>query len=168
AELIVPKAAGEQVWSVILEQGRAAGAIAAGLGCRDTLRLEAAMPLYGHELSEQINPFQAGLGFAVNLKDRSFVGSEALARLKEDSTGPRRIGLEMEGKRAAREHCRILVGEQPIGEVTSGSYSPTLEKSIAMGYVAPQYARPGTEVMIDVRGRMQEARVVKMPFYKRK
>ena len=172
AELIVPAAAGEHVWSAILEQGKAAGAIAAGLGCRDTLRLEAAMPLYGHELSEQINPFQAGLGFAVNLKDRSFVGSDALARLKEDSTGsdstgPRRIGLEMEGKRAAREHCRIFVGEQSIGKVTSGSYSPTLEKSIAMGYVAPQHVEPGTEVMIDVRGKMQAARVVKMPFYRR-
>ncbi|MCH8924122.1 MAG: glycine cleavage system aminomethyltransferase GcvT, partial [Planctomycetes bacterium] len=91
AELIVPKAAGQHVWRAILEQGRAAGAVAAGLGCRDTLRLEAAMPLYGHELSEQINPFQAGLGFAVNLRDRSFVGSDALARLKEDSTQPRRV-----------------------------------------------------------------------------
>ncbi|WP_020473105.1 glycine cleavage system aminomethyltransferase GcvT [Zavarzinella formosa] len=144
------------------------GAVPCGLGARDTLRLEAAMPLYGHELNETITPIQAGLGWAVKFDKGEFIGREAL----EESEGlmgvqMRRVGLELEGKRAAREHSTILAGGIPMGVVTSGSYVPTLEKSIAMGYVAPRAAFPGSELMVDIRGTPTPAKVVPMPFYKR-
>jgi aminomethyltransferase len=147
----------------------ARGAMPCGLGARDTLRLEAGMPLYGHELNETINPIQAGLGWAVKVDKGEFVGREALACAIEDAGKvPERVGLELEGKRAAREGCQILVGERaPMGIVTSGSYAPTLEKSIAMGYVAAKVAFPGTRLLVDIRGSLTPARIVPLPFYKR-
>ena len=146
----------------------ARGAVPCGLGARDTLRLEAAMPLYGHELNETITPIQAGLGWAVKTDKGDFIGREAI----EESEGlagvqPRRVGLILEGKRAARENSIILAGGMPMGVVTSGSYCPTLEKSIAMGYVAPRAAFPGSELMVDIRGTPTPATVTTMPFYKR-
>lgn len=155
------------VWEVLMELGQPLGVVPAGLGARDTLRLEAGMPLYGHELSEQINPFQAGLGFACHLVGYDFPGRNALLRIQNEPLRAVRIGLEMSGKRAARQGCPILVGGQLIGEVTSGSYSPTLDRPIAMGYVAPEFARPGTEFLIDIRGRHEPARLVELPFYTR-
>lgn len=166
-ELIVPGDAAQQVWESLLERGEPLGARAAGLGCRDTLRLEAAMPLYGHEINEQINPFQAGLGFAVRLKDRDFIGREALQRAKDDASQPRRVGLELAGRRVPREGYEIYRGEATIGAVTSGTFSPTLDRPLAMGYVKPDAAEPGTELTIDVRGRRESAVVVKLPFYER-
>jgi aminomethyltransferase len=175
-ELIVPATAAVEVWESVLAHGKDAGAAAVGLGARDTLRLEAAMPLYGHELSEQINPIQAGLSFAVNSEGRDFVGHAALAAAKQNNQQPVRVGLELTGRRAAREHYSVLAGEgeapaEPasakIGEVTSGTFSPTLQKPIAMAYVPPQFAEPGTELAIDIRGSSEPARVVKLPFYKR-
>jgi aminomethyltransferase len=168
-ELIVPAGSVEDVWQSLVR----AGAMPAGLGCRDTLRLEAAMPLYGHELSEQINPYAAGLAFAVHLEGRQFPGRDALARLKDDPTQPVRIGLELPGKRVPREGFDILQqgqgGEwQTVGATTSGTFSPTLNKPIAMGYVAHDASQPGTELAIDIRGRQEMARVVKLPFYRRK
>jgi glycine cleavage system T protein (aminomethyltransferase) len=146
------------------------GAVPCGLGARDTLRLEAAMPLYGHELNETINPIQAGLGWAVKPDKGEFIGSEALAAAEEDAGKvPQRVGLEVEGKRAAREGSRILVDEgSPMGAVTSGSYAPTLDKSIAMGYVAAKCAAPGTQLLVDIRGTLTPSRVVALPFYKRR
>ena len=167
AELIVPAAAAEHVWTTILAAGEPHGAMAAGLGCRDTLRLEAAMPLYGHELSERINPIQAGLGFAVDLEGRTFPGRDAIAGFQDDPRQLKRIGLELSGKRSPREHYAILDDGRPVGEVTSGTHSPTLQKPIAMGYVAPQHADVGRELSVDVRGRSEPARVVKLPFYRR-
>jgi aminomethyltransferase len=155
------------VWEVLMELGRPLGIVPAGLGARDTLRLEAGMPLYGHELSEQINPFQAGLGFACHLVGYDFPGRDALLSIQKEPQNSVRIGLEMSGKRAARQDCPILVAGGRIGEVTSGTYSPTLGKPIAMGYVAPAFARPGTELQVDVRGRLEPARVVELPFYHR-
>ncbi len=144
------------------------GAEPCGLGARDTLRLEAAMPLYGHELNETVTPIQAGLAWAVKFDKGDFVGRAAL----EESAGlvgvqMERVGLELEGKRAAREHCKILAGGMPMGVVTSGSYAPTLGKSVAMGYVAPRCAYPGTELAVDIRGTPTPAVVVSLPFYKR-
>jgi len=162
-ELIVGSAAAAGIWQALV----AAGAIAAGLGARDTLRLEAAMPLYGHELTEEINPFQAGLAFAVDLEGRAFPGRDALAQAKDDPRLTRRIGLELEGKRPAREGNALLHDGQPIGRVTSGTVSPTLGRAIAMGYVEPQAAAPGTRLAVDVRGQMLDARVVELPFYRR-
>jgi aminomethyltransferase len=147
----------------------ARGAVPCGLGARDTLRLEAAMPLYGHELNETINPIQAGLGWAVKVDKGSFIGHDALAHaIEEVGRMPERVGLELEGKRAAREGCQILQGEKtPMGIVTSGSYVPWLDKSIAMGYVAAQVAKPGTELVVDIRGSLTPAKVMALPFYKR-
>jgi aminomethyltransferase len=146
------------------------GVVPCGLGARDTLRLEAAMPLYGHELNDTINPIQAGLAWAVKLDKGEFIGREVMTSAIEDAGKvPERIGLELEGKRAAREASKILVEENaPMGVVTSGSYAPTLDKSIAMGYVAAKCAFPGTRLLVDIRGTMTPAKVVKLPFYKRK
>jgi len=155
------------VWEVLMELGKPLGVVPAGLGARDTLRLEAGMPLYGHELSEQINPFQAGLGFACHLVGYDFPGRDALVAIQNRPAASVRVGLELAGKRAARQGCPILVDGCPVGEVTSGSYSPTLGKPIAMGYLAPEFSRPGTELQIDIRGRVEPARVVELPFYRR-
>ena len=119
------------------------GTTPVGLAARDTLRLEAAMPLYGHELSEQIHPFQAGLQFAVQLDQHEFVGRNALVAAKEDATCPVRVGLSLEGRRVPREHYPLLSDGRVIGEVTSGTFSPTLQLPIAMGYVAPALGAVG-------------------------
>jgi len=156
------------VWEAMMELGRPMGVVPAGLGARDTLRLEAGMPLYGHELSEEINPFQAGLGFACHLVGYNFPGRDALLRIQKEPPKLVRIGLELSGKRAARPGCAILAGDKKAGEITSGSYSPTLGKAIAMAYVAPEFSKPGMELRIDVRGSQEPARVVELPFYSRK
>jgi aminomethyltransferase len=147
----------------------ARGVAPCGLGARDTLRLEAAMPLYGHELNETINPVQAGLAWVVKVDKGEFIGREALSNaLEDDGKVPQRVGIEIEGKRAAREGCPILAAAgSPIGAVMSGSYAPTLEKSIAMGYVWPTFAYAGAPVIVDIRGTLTPAKVVALPFYKR-
>ena len=167
-ELIVPAAAAAEVWERILAHGKDAGAGPSGLGARDTLRLEAAMPLYGHELNEQINPIQAGLTFAVNLEDRQFIGRDLLAAAKNNHQLPVRVGLELPGKRVPREHYAVMAHDKAVGEVTSGTFSPTLQKPIAMAYVQPQFAAPGTQVSVDIRGTAEPAAVVTLPFYSRK
>lgn len=166
-ELIVRAADALDVWNNVFRAGRERGVMPVGLGARDTLRLEAAMPLYGHELSEQIDPYQAGLGFAVNLGERQFVGCERLRQLKTQTGRPERIGLELTGRRVAREHCPVLVGAEVVGEVTSGTFSPTFDKPLAMAYVRPEAAAVGGTLQVDIRGRCESARVVKLPFYSR-
>ena len=156
------------VWEAILELGRPLGLVPTGIGCRDTLRLEAGMPLYGQELGEDIDPFQAGLGFACHLVGYNFPGRDALLEIKNKPPKMVRVGLEFAGRRAARHGCAVLRGEEQVGEVTSGSFSPTLEKSIAMAYVSPQAAAAETELTIDIRGRRETARLVELPFYSRK
>ena len=142
------------------------GVIPCGLGARDTLRLEAAMPLYGHELSESIDPLQAGLSWAVKFDKGDFIGRSAILDT-QPLNQRKRVGLELEGKRAAREGCAILYGSREVGKVTSGSFAPWLQKSIAMGYVEPKLSLLGTMLMIDIRGSLTPARVVALPFYKR-
>src|SRR5438132_6972184 len=139
-----------------------------GLGARDTLRLEAAMPLYGHELGEDIDPFQAGLDWAVKMDKGPFIGREALAMLQGEKTRPRRVGLELDGKRIAREGCAVLRNGRPIGRVTSGTFGPTLNKVIAMAYVDSAEALPGTPCEVDVRGKTATGRFVPLPFYDRR
>lgn len=139
----------------------------AGLGARDTLRLEASMPLYGHELSESIDPIQAGLSWAVKFDKGAFIGKTAILERQQNNDLPVRVGLELEGKRPAREGCGIQWQGQTVGNVTSGTFTPTLQKSIAMGYVPPAQASLGTVVSIDIRGQLQPATVVNMPFYSR-
>jgi aminomethyltransferase len=155
------------VWEALLEYGKPLGVVPTGLGARDTLRLEAGMPLYGHELSEQIDPFRAGLDFACHLTGYDFPGRDALVRLRQQPPVAVRVGLKVAGRRVAREGAAILHGGQPIGTVSSGTFSPTLQAPIAMGYVRPEFAAAGTEIEVDIRGRSEAAQVVKLPFYQR-
>ena len=155
------------VWVAIMEAGKPLGIVPTGLGARDTLRLEAGMPLYGHELSETINPFQAGLASACHLVGYDFPGRDALLRLQAQPLDLTRVGMELEGRRVAREGSPVLRDGVRVGTVTSGSFAPTLQKTIAMGYLSPADSAVGTELAIDVRGRLEPARVVKLPFYSR-
>ncbi len=138
----------------------------AGLGARDTLRLEAAMPLYGHELNEETDPLSAGLQWAVDLK-KEFVGAAALRKVAE--SGPRRklVGLELEGRRIARQGVAIKSGDGVVGVVTSGTFGPTVQKSIALAYVDAGLSGEGTHLAADLNGVATPARVVKLPFFKR-
>lgn len=142
------------------------GVTPVGLGARDTLRLEAGMPLYGHELTEEIDPIQARLGWAVKASEKDFVGKPSLVEKTEPRTV--RVGLKLNGKRIAREGFPILHEGRPVGHVTSGTFSPTLGISIAMGYVQPELSAVGTELAIEIRNAHEPASVVDLPFYKRK
>jgi aminomethyltransferase len=151
------------LWEDLLQRG----AKPCGLGARDTLRLEAAMPLYGHELNEDSDPLQAGLAWAVKFDKGGFIGKDALLKRREDKTLPVRVGLELDGKRIAREGAAVQHSGVAIGKVTSGTFAPTLNKALAMAYVAPAQAAVGTALTVDVRGKMETARVVPLPFYRR-
>jgi aminomethyltransferase len=138
----------------------------AGLGARDTLRLEAGMPLYGHELNETIDPISAGLEFAVQL-EKDFIGAEALRKIKADGPKRKLVGLELEGRRIARQGTPVMKDGKQVGEVTSGTFGPTLQKSIAMAYVDSALATEGTALECDLKGTMNPCKIVKMPFYKK-
>jgi aminomethyltransferase len=161
-ELHVPAGAAPEVWRRVLE----VGVMPAGLGARDTLRLEAGMPLYGHELSENVDPISAGLEWAVDLS-KDFIGAEALRKIA--ATGPKRrlVGLELSGSRIARQGYPVFDGDRAVGEVTSGTLSPTLGKSIAMAYVDDERAGVGGSLAVDLKGEKVSATVVGLPFYKR-
>jgi len=163
-EIIVGGVQAVELW----EELAARGVRPCGLGARDTLRLEAAMPLYGHELTEEIDPLQAGLGWAVKFDKGDFIGRDALLKRKEDSMRRVRVGLALEGKRIPREGFPVQSAGREIGRVTSGTFAPTLQKSLAMAFVDPGYASEATRVEIDIRGKPESAQVVKLPFYKRK
>ncbi len=162
-EVIAPTDLAVPLWEDLVKRGGKP----CGLGARDTLRLEAAMPLYGHELNEDIDPLQAGLAWAVKFDKGDFLGRAALLNRKEDKTRRVRVGLELAGKRPAREGALVQADGKTVGVVTSGTLVPTLNKAIAMAYVDPVLAAVGTEVTLDVRGKGESARVVPLPFYKR-
>jgi aminomethyltransferase len=167
-EVIVDVAAAGRVWDALLEVGQPMGAVPVGLGARDTLRLEAGMPLYGNELGPDTTPFEARLGRVVKLaKDGDFVGRAALE--KASAEGPRKllVGLVVRGRGIARHGYDVFVGDRPIGVVTSGTQSPTLGQPIAMAYVTPSEAEPGTIVDVGIRDQRVPAEVVPMPFYQR-
>jgi aminomethyltransferase len=124
------------------------------------------MPLYGHELTESINPYAAGVGWAVKLGKGQFIGREALREFKEHP-GPLRVGLRLEGKRIARQGHTVHRGGQKVGIVSSGTFAPTLGQSVAMAYVDPAASELDTTLAVDVRGHLEPARVVKLPFYQR-
>lgn len=168
-ELIVPNGQLEQVWSRLLELGSEQNVSLqpCGLGARDTLRLEAAMPLYGHELSETIDPLTAGLDFAVKLDKPDFIGKQALVEIAKKSDRRVRVGLKLAGRRIAREGSTVHLGDRQIGEVTSGTFSPTLEQAISMAYVDSGCCTVGTTVEIDIRGKRDAATLVPLPFYQR-
>jgi aminomethyltransferase len=156
------------LWEVLLEAVRGRGGLPVGLGARDTLRLEAGMPLYGNELDLDTNPYEAGLGRVVKLgKAGEFVGRAALEKVARDGPSRRLVGLLVEGRGIARHGYPVFSGERRTGVVTSGTQSPTLGVPIAMAYVAPGGAEPGTVVDIEIRDARVPARVVPLPFYRR-
>jgi aminomethyltransferase len=157
----------EGIWVALVAAAEKVGGSAVGLAARDTLRLEAGMPLYGHELSEEINPVAAGLDFAVNLRDRTFVGKDAILAFRQDSHQPVRVGLQLSDRRVPREGCPILQGEEVVGQVTSGTFSPTFERPIAMGYVKQTATALGASIAVDIRGQQHAAKIVPLPFYER-
>ena len=170
-EIYIPsdEATSERAWSEIMDAGKEFGLLPCGLGARNTLRLEAAMALYGHEISEEINLFEAGLERFSKLGKSDFLGAQALLRVKE-SGGPKRklVGLEMIERGIARDGYKVLSLEgKPIGYVTSGSPSPYLKKNIALAYVPVDQIAPGTELAVEVRGNPVKAKVVPTPFYRR-
>jgi aminomethyltransferase len=167
-EVFVDWARAPEAWEALSAAGRGDGLRPCGLGARDTLRLEAGMPLYGNELDRQTNPYEAGLGRVVKLvKPGGFVGREALERVARDGVAKRLVGLTMTGRGIARHGYPIMRGERPTGRVTSGSHSPTLGRAIAMAYVAPDDGEPGTILDVEIRDRAVPAEVVPMPFYRR-
>lgn len=170
-ELLVAADDAARLWDALLAAGDAHGLVPAGLAARDTLRLEAGMPLYGHELSLDTRPAQAGLGRVVVTAKERFVGKEALAAAEESAAAaeaPVLIGLVAEGKRAGRAGYAVVDEDgEPLGEITSGALSPTLGHPIAMAYVHPSSAEEGTAVFLDVRGTRIPATVTALPFYRR-
>jgi aminomethyltransferase len=171
-EIYIPNVDAAGLWEALLDAGAAHGLIPAGLACRDSLRLEAGMPLYGNELSRQVNAYAAGLGPVVSLaKESDFVGKEALAAIKAagvgSTIGQKLVGLKGLGRRAARGHYPVLKDGMLIGEVTSGQPSPTLGYPVAMAYVDVEHSEVGTVLDIDLRGKAERFEVVALPFYKR-
>jgi len=160
-ELAVPADVAPAVWERVLS----AGIRPAGLGARDTLRLEAALPLHGHELGPGITPLQAGLGWVVAWDKGDFRGRAALAAEKERGVTRRLRGFEVEGRRPPRAECKVILDGEVVGELTSGNFSPTLERGIALGFMPPGVTE-GTPVAIDVRGTPIPATIVPTPFYK--
>ena len=160
-EIFVPAAKAVAIWEKFIDHHVAP----IGLGARDTLRTEAAMPLYGNDLDEGTTPLEAGLTFAVDLDKPDFIGQPAL---KAGTPGRRLVGLVLESKRIARQGFEVFHEGKKAGVITSGTWSPVLERSIAMAYLPTALREPGTAVEIDVRGRREKASVVKLPFYRRK
>lgn len=162
-----PKAA-PAVWQAILEKGKPQGVLPAGLGARDTLRMEMKYSLYGHEITDETNPLEAGLGWVVKLdKPCDFIGKEALLKVKKDGLTRKCVGFKMIDKGIPRGDCDIYDGDKKIGFVTSGTMSPSLMEPICIGYVPTALAAEGTKLFIDIRGSRRQAIVVKTPFYKR-
>lgn len=155
------------LWESIMEAGREEGLLPAGLGCRDTLRFESCLPLYGHELSAGISPLAAGLGRFVKLDKASFIGREALVRQKEAGLPLKVMGVEVKGRGIARAGYPIKADGRVIGTVTTGSPAPTLGKNMALALVDAAYAEIGREIAVEVRGKEIAAVIVAKPFYKR-
>jgi len=167
-EVFVEAARAGELWDALSHAGAEFGLTPVGLGARDTLRLEAGMPLYGNELDRTTNPFEASQGRIVKLdKEGDFVGRAALEKVARDGPSRRLVGLVMQGRGIARHGYPVHAGDRQTGVVTSGTQSPTLGKAIAMAYVAPADAEPGTIVDVEIREQRVAAEVVALPFYKR-
>ena len=157
-----------QIWKRLLEEKKSGGLEPAGLGARDVLRLEAGMPLYGHELTEEITPIAAGLPWAVKFSKPEFLGKAALQQQQREDSYRRITGLIMEGKAPAREGYAVFLGERLVGEIRSGSIAPSVgNQNIATALLEPQAATVGTSLQVEIRGAKHAARVVELPFYKR-
>ena len=160
-ELMVPAGDAARIWRALSD----AGAVPCGLGARDVLRLEAGLPLHGNDIDAATNPYEAGLGRFVDLDREEYVARESLIRLRDEVPARRLVGFDVVGRGIARHGYAIVAGDERVGEVTSGSYSPTLDRAIGMGYVREDLSDPGTPLHVDVRGRLVEAEVTLLPFY---
>jgi aminomethyltransferase len=167
-ELYFPASRSETLWDGILAAGEPAGILPAGLGARNTLRLEAKLLLYGNDLDETTPLFEAGLGWVVKLDKGAFVGSDALARQKAEGVRRKLVGFTMLGRDIARDHYPVQINGTEVSHVTSGSPSITLKKNIGLSYLPIEHSAPGTKLEILVRGRACEAEVTPTPFYKRR
>ncbi len=168
-EIYFPTAEGERVWNAIAEAGAADGITPIGLGARDTLRLEAGMPLYGHEIDAEHNPIEAGLNFGVSFHEDKgdWIGRTALAAIKENPSR-KLVGLTTDGKRAPRQGYALMNGETQVGTICSGAVSPTLNTNIGTAYLPLDLAEVGRTFDMDIRGKRQSCTVVELPFYSRK
>ncbi len=168
-ELYVPWDRGPELWRALLDAGSPLGMKPCGLGARDTLRLEMKYPLYGNELSELTNPLEAGLGWVVKLQKQDFIGRAALMQIKESGISRQLVGIQMIGKGIPRHGYSLYTenGELKIGELTSGTLSPSLKQAIGVGYIEPTYAKAGTRICVDIRGSRVPAEVTPTPFYRR-
>ncbi len=153
-------------WDLLMKAGKEEGLAACGLGARDTLRLEAAMPLYGHEMDDEITPLETGLGSFVKMEKQDFTGKSAL--LKSGEPKRLRVGLKVVGRGIVREQMDVYGDGKLVGKTTSGTHCPYLGYAVAMALLSKDYTQPGTRVEVEVRGRKVEAEVVSLPFYKRK
>ncbi len=168
-EIYVPadEATSEQVWNELLEAGKEFGVVPCGLGSRNTLRLEGKLPLYGHEISDTINVWEAGLDRWCKMEKPGFIGRAALEKAQSEGVKRMLVGLEMVGRGIARDGYRVLDKGREIGYVTSGSPAPFLKKNIALAYVPLQFSEIGSVVSVEIRGQGVEARVVPTPFYRK-
>lgn len=166
-EIFCPMEATPIVWSALVDAGRPHGLVLAGLGARDTLRLEAGYMLYGSDIDETTTPLEAPLGWTVKFDGGDFIGREALLKQKTEGVARRLVGFETAGRAIPRHHYAILAAGRRVGAVTSGTFAPALRRPIGMGYVPPGLAPPGTALEIDVRGTPAPAQVVRLPFYRR-
>ena len=166
-EIYAPADQAVRIWNDLMEAGAEYGILPCGLAARNTLRLESAMSLYGHELSDEISPLEAGLGWICKINKGDFVGREHLAKLKEEGLKRKLVGFEMVDKGIARDEMDIYVGDEKVGVVTSGSPAPFLKKNIGLAFLPIEFAKTGQEITIDVRGRKLAATVIPTPFYKR-
>lgn len=164
-ELYVPWDSAPHFWQLFMAAGEEDGIVPVGLGARDTLRLEAKFCLYGNDIDETTNPLEAGLKWTVNF-DGNFLGREALLAAKEEGLKRRLAGFKMLDRGVPRQHCPILHEGRVVGEVTSGTRSPTLDKTIGLGYIEVPFHKRGTEIAIEIRGKSLAAKVIKTPFYK--
>ena len=156
-----------KLWDIILEAGKDEDVLPCGLGARDTLRFEAKLPLYGQELSKVISPIEAGIGFFVKLDKGDFIGRDALALQKANGAPRKLVGIEMIERGIPRTHYPVYIGEELIGEVTTGTQSPTLKKNLGLALIKSEHAAIGTELWVEIRNKKVKAEVVKSPFYKR-
>ena len=154
-----------KLWDALVEAGKDEGLIPCGLGARDTLRMEAAMPLYGHEMDDTVSPLETGLDFGVKMQKDDFIGKSALVSRGEPKIT--RVGLKVTGRGIIREHCEVFIGDEKIGHTTSGTFLPYLNGAYAMALIEKGHSALGTLVAADVRGRRVEAEIVSLPFYKK-
>lgn len=166
-EIYFPTAESERIWNEVLESGKKEGILPCGLGARNTLRLEAGMMLYGHDINQETTPLEANLAWICKLDKGPFLGREVLARQSQQGVSKRLAGFQMTDRGIARDDAPVWLADRQIGKVTSGSYVPFLKRAIGLAYVPPELAKPGERIWVEIRGNKAAAEVVPTPFYKR-